>query len=395
LDVVTPTNVQALVRRTHEERVLAALRERGGLSRSQIAERVGLSRTTLSEITGDLIARGAIIVTKTDGDVRRGSGRRAELLALDPSSGQYLGIDLGHTRVRLVVADAAHEELATGVTTYDASLGWPERRQAAFDLIDAVAAEHGLHFGALQGVAVGVAGPAASVRQDAHAVFAERFDCVVVVDNNTRLAALAEAMTEDTPGDLAYVRLSDGIGGGLVIGGRLVPGGLGAAGEFGHVRVVPEGGPAEQCRCGKHGCLETVASLPAVVAAAGVPDADALAAAVAADDPAAIAAVDTAADALAKVLADAALVLSPSRIVIGGSLARLAPRIVARVADVVGVELAAVGGGRPDVRPARLDDEDGVHGAIAALYQQSPLLAGYVDPLERPSTTISQGRARV
>ncbi|WP_345521538.1 ROK family transcriptional regulator [Nocardioides conyzicola] len=391
---MNPTNVQALVRRTHEERVLAALRERGGLSRSQIAERVGLSRTTLSEITGVLIGRGAIIVTKTDGDVRRGSGRRAELLALDPSSGQFLGVDLGHTRVRMVVADAAHEELASGVATYDASLGWPARRQAAFDLIDAVAVEHGLHFGALQGIAVGVAGPDAGARHAAHEAFAERFDCPVVVDNNTRLAALAEAMTEDTPGDLAYVRLSDGIGGGLVIGGRLVAGGLGAAGEFGHVRVVRGDQPGARCRCGKRGCLETVASLPAVIAAAGVPDAAALAAAVAAGDPDATSAVDTAADALAKVLADAALVLSPARIVIGGSLPRVAPQIVARVAAAVGAELAAVGSGLPDVRAARLDDEDGVRGAIAALYQQSPLLAGYVDPLE-PPTTVSRGSARV
>jgi DNA-binding Lrp family transcriptional regulator len=65
------TGVHVLVRRAHEERVLAILRERGGLSRAQIAARAGLSRTTLSEITGDLLTRGAIVVVTTDALVER------------------------------------------------------------------------------------------------------------------------------------------------------------------------------------------------------------------------------------------------------------------------------------------------------------------------------------
>ena len=55
----TTTGVHALVRRTHEERVLAALRAHGALSRAELAKRVGLSRTTLSEITASLLQRGA------------------------------------------------------------------------------------------------------------------------------------------------------------------------------------------------------------------------------------------------------------------------------------------------------------------------------------------------
>lgn len=390
---VLPTNVQALVRRTHEERVLAVLRERGGLSRAQIAARVGLSRTTLSEITGDLISRGAVVVTKTDAEVRTGSGRRAELLALDPSSGQFVGVDLGHHRVRLVIADAAHEVIATGVAAYDAARSWTAKLAEAFALVDRVATERGLHFGAVQGVAVGVAGPHSSFRETVRGAFVERFGDCVVVDNNTRLAALAEAMSDDGTGDLAYVRIADGIGGGLVIGGRLVPGGLGGAGEFGHVRVVTAGAA---CRCGKRGCLETVAAVPAVLAAAGAGDLDALAGALAAGDPRATAAVDLAADALGRVLADAALVLSPARIVVAGDLPRVAPRVVQRVAEVVGAELEPVAGARPVVRAAHLDDEDGARGAIAALYQASPLLAGYA---EEPAAaaivpTTRPGRAR-
>jgi predicted ArsR family transcriptional regulator len=85
---VSIEGVHTLVRRTHEERVLHVLREHGALSRGQIAAKVGLSRTTLSEITGDLLSRGAVVVVDTDAGLRAGSGRPAELLTLDPSSGR-------------------------------------------------------------------------------------------------------------------------------------------------------------------------------------------------------------------------------------------------------------------------------------------------------------------
>ena len=61
-----PGEAHALVRHSHQERVLRALRERGALSRGEIAEAVGLSRTTISEITRDLLRHGSVVVLDTD-----------------------------------------------------------------------------------------------------------------------------------------------------------------------------------------------------------------------------------------------------------------------------------------------------------------------------------------
>jgi predicted NBD/HSP70 family sugar kinase len=380
--VTGTTGVHALVRRAHEERVLSILRECGGLSRAQIAARAGLSRTTLSEITGNLLARGAIVVVTTDAGLRAGSGRPAELLALDPCSGQFMGVDVGHTRVRVAVADAAHEIIAQGHAAYPAVTGWAQRLAAAFTLIDRIGRDSGVTFQALQGIGVGVAGPhpAAGVRAHVLAAFAERFAAPVIVDNNTRFAALAEAIAGGTDArDLLYVRLSDGIGGGLVVGGRLVAGGRGVAGEFGHVSVDKSGGV---CRCGKRGCLETVASVPAALRACtdrglAVRTLGDLASALAEGDGVAAAVVADVAAAVGRVLADAALVLNPEQIVIGGSLTRAAPTLVDRAAAIVAAELVSVGGDGPLIRAARLGDDDGARGAIAALFRRSPLLAGY------------------
>jgi predicted NBD/HSP70 family sugar kinase len=394
----TTTGVHALVRRTHEERVITALRTHGALSRGELAERVGLSRTTLSEITAALLQRGAIIVTDTDAATREGSGRPAKRLALDPASGQFLGVDFGHRRVSIAVADASHEVIAQAVERYSDQTPWVERIALAFACIDELARETGVHFGALQAVGIGVPGPYTSRRAGVPAVgwkrqlspdgvdtaFAERFGAPVLIDNNTRLAALAEAIARpDAVDNLLYLRLSDGVGGGLVVSGRLVPGSLGFAGEIGHVTADPAGAT---CRCGKRGCLETIASVPAILqacqdAGSAVDTLDALAVAVEKGEPAVDAVLREVGTTIGRVLGAAAMVLNPREVVIGGEIAHVAPVLVEQAAATLRYELYSIPSDQPQiVRAAQLRDGDGALGAIAAIFHQSPLLAGYPDP---------------
>ena len=418
-----PTGVHALVRRTHEERVLRLLREHGALSRTQIAGAVGLSRTTLSEITGSLLDRGAIVIVDTDAAHREGRGRPAERLALDPASGQFMGVDFGHRRVHVAIADASHEIVASGAERYEDDVAWPVRLQVAFDLIDRISTESGVHYGALQGIGIGVPGPYASAsgvrdvpthgttsidafhRASVDAAFAARFGAAVIVDNNTRLAALAEALFGDTAVEnVLYVRLSDGVGGGLVVGGRLVPGANGLAGELGHVTVRPQGLP---CRCGKTGCLETVASVPAILATLkdrglAIATLEELASAVTRFHPVVDRVLREVATDLGRVLAAVAMALNPSEVVVGGEITRVAPVLVEQVRSTLAYELFP-GAGPPTVRAAHLSDDDGALGALAALFHSSPLLAGYPEAPapagpglrvhDRPRTTATQGVA--
>ena len=84
------------------------------------------------------------------------------------------------------------------------------------------------------------------------------------VDNSANLAALAEHRSGAARGRDTVITLDvgNGIGAGLVLGGRLFRGHHGVAGEFGHTPVVPHG---PICRCGNRGCLEAVAGAPAVL----------------------------------------------------------------------------------------------------------------------------------
>ncbi|MEU5141225.1 ROK family transcriptional regulator [Streptomyces sp. NPDC021139] len=403
-----PSGVHALVRRTHEERVMRALQENGAMSRGEIARVVGLSRTTLSEITGNLLQRGAIVVVDTDASRREGSGRPAERLALDPASAQFMGVDFGHRRVHVVVADAAHEVMVSGSVRYEDTATWGTRTELALDLVDRLSGEAGVHYGALQGIGIGVPGPYPAPEGSAwprattgttvlrpapegvDVAFAERFDAPVIVDNNTRLAALAEAISgADSVADLVYVRLSDGVGGGLVVGGQLVTGSSGLAGELGHVTVEPAGRP---CRCGKRGCLETVASVPGILAACWefglrLENLDDLAAAVRRAHPVVDRVLREAAGALGRVVGAATMMLNPAKVVIGGEITRLAPVLVEQVAATLAAEIFPTASAGPVVAAARLSDDDGAIGALAAVFHSSPLLARY------PETADVKGRS--
>ena len=285
-----------------------------------------------------------------------------------------------------------------GVEHYDDDTTWSERLDLAFALIDRLAGAHGLHFGELQAVGIGVVGPYGGRRPDSaqvswarrsapdgvHAAFAERFEAPVVVDNNTRLAALAEAVSQpETATDLLYVRLSDGVGGGLVVRGLISRGAHGYAGELGHVSVDPAG---TRCRCGKRGCLETVASAPAVLAACrakgvDVETLDDLAAVVATSDPVADGVLREVGATVGRVLGMAALTLDPDEVVIGGEITRVAPGIVEQAAAALRYELHPLPTEDPlVVRAGRLHDTDGALGALAAAFHLSPLLAGYPLP---------------
>lgn len=374
-----PDDVPLLIRRTHEERILATLREAGPLTRSELEHRIGLSRTTLSDIASVLLRRGAVIECEPE-EGPRGRGRPAVRLALDPASGQFLGVDLGHRRVHVAVVNAANDVIVSGERGYAPEMSWNERLEVVFALVDDATAAGGVRLTALEGIGFGVPGPLGSAFGDASRVpprwqgtrrgevvalvrerVAERFDAPLVLDNNTRFAALGEAVRgpSSEADSLLYIRLSDGVGGGLVAGGRLVVGALGTAGELGHVTVDPHGA---RCWCGKQGCLETVASMPAIRArlAAGAPEESV---------------VQEAGAATGRVLAAASTVIDPTEVVVGGELLRYSGFF-----DAVrrAFEHEVLPTGTPTrLRASALSEQAGALGAIAAALHRSPLLVGY------------------
>jgi glucokinase len=152
----------------------------------------------------------------------------------------------------------------------------------------------------------------------------------VALENDATAAAFAEARLGAGKGhdDVLVVSIGTGIGAGLVVGGKVVRGAHGYAGEIGHA-IVDRNGPL--CSCGRHGCWEQVASGSALArlgeasAIAGLPAdrpvrGEDVVDAARRNDPAALAVLDEFAISVAIGLVNACEILDPSVIVLGGGL---------------------------------------------------------------------------
>jgi len=147
----------------------------------------------------------------------------------------------------------------------------------------------------------------------------DRLGLRVALVNDVRALTLAELRLGAGRGarDLVCIALGTGVGGGVVIDGRLHLG-LGHAGEIGHTTVDPDGPP---CGCGNRGCLDRMAGADAIAAAAGQPTVAAAAEAARAGDATARAAFERAGEYVGRVLAGAVVLLWPERVVVGGGVA--------------------------------------------------------------------------
>ncbi|MEJ5866996.1 ROK family protein [Pseudokineococcus sp. 5B2Z-1] len=348
--------------------MLDHLRLSGRASRTALSAATGLSRATISAVVADLLERGAAVVVPTpDGDEPR-VGRTPESLALDPSSGLLLGVDLGHTRVRAVVVDAAHDVVASGARDYPAGSPWGDRLRVAVPLADELLASSGRP-AALRGVGVGVTGStpaAARLGEEVRQALADRYGVPGRAGNNARLAGLAEVVWGAARGacDALYVRLSAGVGGAVVLDGRVRSGPTGSAGELGHVCLDPEG---PVCRCGGRGCLEALVGLPVVLAEAGCADVGALRRALDSGDPTAREALRRAATRTAVALAGAVTVMDVPLVVVGGEVADVGEHLLGPLRKELARHVLASSVEAVSVRPAELGEVGGALGGVALL----------------------------
>ncbi|MFF1837176.1 ROK family protein [Streptomyces sp. NPDC058231] len=383
----------ARLRRGHEERVLGLLRRHGPQSRAELGRRAGLSRTTLYDIVGTLVASGAVVSSAANPGPRR-RGRPVERLTLDPAAGQAVGIDFARRAVHVAAANVAHEVIGSASLAHPPELSWEGRVELAERLVASLAGGtlRLSALGATGAIGVGVVGPVLQAGDDGpdgpHAVLDEllgkRFGAPVLLDNNTRLAALAESTWGVAAGsrDVLYLRLSHGVGGGLVVNGSLHRGAEGLAGELGHITADPRGGP---CECGGTGCLETVASVGAVLEAfrargGHAAEMPALLTALASGDRVAHDVLRAAGTRIGAVLAAVVNAVGPGVIVLGGELAEAGEALLAPVGQALDAHVLPLARDRVSVRRAALGEAGGAHGGVALALHESPLLARYPGP---------------
>ena len=271
--------LQEDARRHHRSLLLQQLFRDGPASRADLARASGLTRVTVSDLVAEMLADGFVSELGAPAGAR--VGKPPTLVGLAADSHHIIGLDLSETdRMSGAVVNLAGTVLARHEVHVDGAQG-----EQAVQLVLRLAAELvAMTERPVIGIGVGSPGVVDTTGTviDAPnlawsdtplaARLAEANDCPVFVANDANTAVLGEhTFGESGDGGLMVLRVGTGVGAGFVLGGSLLHGHLGAAGEIGHVVVDPDG---ERCACSRTGCLETLLSAPTLRRRVAEPDVD-------------------------------------------------------------------------------------------------------------------------
>ncbi|AOY72790.1 ROK family transcriptional regulator [Arthrobacter sp. TES] len=326
------------------------LRDGQARTRAELALTTGLARSTVASRIDALISSGLV---GPAGEASSSGGRPPSRFAFNPAARVVLAVDVGATHVIVAVTDLGGKILAEQRLKQDVSDGPDIVLGRVIAAGKELLAEAGREMGDLAGMGIGLPGP---VEHDTGRPVKppimpgwDGFDVVpyvqrslpvpVLVDNDVNIMALGER-TAYWPEheNFLFIKVATGIGAGIISSGELQRGANGTAGDLGHVRV-PRGDEV-LCRCGNYGCLEALASGPAVArqlhelgleASTG---ADVLRL-VGEGNLQAIQALRQAGRDVGDVLATVVNLLNPSMIVIGGSVGEAGEHLVAGIREVV------------------------------------------------------------
>lgn len=238
-----------------EVQCLLALRDGGPMTIAQLATATGLSRPTVDGSLTSLTEAGLALVADDTVGGGRDAGRPAKVFSFDPSAGLIVGVDVGGHAVRVVVADMAGAIRIVDEAALRPELAGGDALETIYALLDRVLADPRA-IGPLRGIGIGVAGivgpdgrvslsyalPAWNAA-DIAGRLEQRYSCPVALENDARLASMAEhhlgasALAEN----VIYLNVGHRLSVSLLVGGRPHRGRHSASGEAGYLlfRDVP------------------------------------------------------------------------------------------------------------------------------------------------------------
>jgi predicted NBD/HSP70 family sugar kinase len=252
--------------------VLKTIFDHESISRAEIARITSLTRTTVSDIVADLLDEDLVSEIGVGASL---GGKSPVLLSLVEDSRYLIGLDLARDEFRGAIVNL-RGKIRELVTLPVNGKNGDEALVMVYEILDRLMQAPWLP---LIGIGIGTPGLVNitegvvmnAVNLDwvdlplAQLVEA-RYHLPVNILNDSQAAAMGEytyGKNHSSESNLIVINARHGIGAGIIINGRLFQGDGGCAGEIGHVVVVPDGG--QPCRCGNHGCLETVASTQALI----------------------------------------------------------------------------------------------------------------------------------
>jgi len=326
------------------------LRDGTPRTRAELAATTGLARSTIALRVDELISLGLISPVS---DAQSTGGRPSSQFALNPASKVVLAADLGVTHGVIAVANLSGKILAEATGAIDIADGPETVLSWMVETGRTLLADLKLDLADVISVGIGLPGPVehSSGRPvnppimpgwdnfDVPGFVRQHFAVPVLVDNDVNIMALGEqAYAWPNVDNLIFVKVSTGIGSGVISSGLLQRGAQGIAGDIGHVQIAR--GNGTPCHCGNRGCLEAMASGPAIAKSLrelgyDTNDNSSIIELVRQGNIDAIQAIRQAGRDLGEVLTACVSLMNPSVIIVGGSMAAVGEHIIAGVREII------------------------------------------------------------
>ena len=258
-----------------ENELILLIRRFGELTKADLVDHTNYSRTKITSCIDSLVSKKII---RTNGSSEFTGGRRSRTYSLNGEMGLVAGVDIGATSIDVVLSDFSGNMIARYGESAIVREGPLPILNKVSEIINRIILENGMDPEKLTGIGIGVPGPVDFLlgtvlsppimpgwdRFPIIATLQESFPLAnIVIDNDVNVMALGEVTLGAARGieNLIFLKIGTGIGAGIICGGRIYRGSNGCAGDVGHI-CADKNGPI--CSCGNTGCLEAVASGPAI-----------------------------------------------------------------------------------------------------------------------------------
>ncbi|KAA0025039.1 ROK family protein [Antrihabitans cavernicola] len=365
--------------------VFALIRDGNADTRAEVGRITGLSRTAIAARITALQSLG--LVSEREEAPSTG-GRPPARLRFDADAGVVLAVAIGRSRTQLGVCTLAGDALVTSEIDQEIGIGPDDLMPDVAKRLDALLHELGRAPAEVRGVGLCIPGTVDIDRGcslDSPIMngwdgiplapyLAKLTEAPILLDNDANVIVLSERRGHRERFDnVLLIKASTGLGGGIVAGGTLQRGALGAAGEFGHTKTPAAVGVP--CRCGDTGCLEAIAGGWALVRAlqqqgrsvGHIRDVVDLALS---GDPEAKRLIRESGRQIGEVLAAAINLLNPDALVIGGDMAKAYDTFVAGLRETVYGNATALATRELQILPTTHGDQSGVIGSAALVLEQ-------------------------
>lgn len=265
----------SVIKEINVKNILDIIRRHGPISRIEISEITGLTPATVTNITSELIDSKLIIEGET-GD--SSGGRRPIMLRMRSDYYRVIGVYIGSRKIRIITADLLANIKHKKEIKYDREIVTVEYVKEILDReLFPIIRKYEAKNKKIIGIGVGIHGIVDSKRGisivapnlgwenvNIAELLYKSYGIPVFIENNTRTMALGENWFGSGKNVSSFfcLNIEYGVGGSFFINNKLVNGNAFGAGEIGHTTVDING---EMCSCGNKGCLETVASVKALL----------------------------------------------------------------------------------------------------------------------------------